>query len=76
MSAKLYALPNPPLSDIPAVLRNIADSIEAGEHGAVADAVFVLRGDELKIFGLGTADGTVAHYMLCCAAQKMQEPML
>jgi hypothetical protein len=76
MSATLHALPSAKLQDIPAMLRRLADDIEAGEYGEVREAVCVTHGSGLDVFGFGSADGTVSHYLLCCAARKLEEPML
>ncbi|MDR1076376.1 MAG: hypothetical protein LBL59_08810 [Xanthomonadaceae bacterium] len=77
MTAKLYALPNPGLADIPALLRNIADELEAGEYGEVREGALVLAGTNLEVFGLGCyADGTVAHYLLACGQRKLESPCL
>lgn len=76
MTASLHALPSAKLQDVPAMLRRLADDIEANEYGAVKEAVVVTSGDGLDVFGFGSADGTMSHYLLCCAARKMEEPML
>jgi len=74
VSAKLYALP-PGLWDIPALLRTIADEMEAGKYGEVTEGALVLNASEgLELFGLGKADSTVTHYLFCCGARKMEEP--
>lgn len=72
VSAKLYSLPNPGLQNIPALLRNIADGIEAGEYGEVIEGVLVLNGSDLDVFGLGNADGTVAHYLLARGQRRLE----
>lgn len=72
MTAKLYAMPNPPLTDIPAMLRNIADAMESGDYGGVTEAAVVLAGDELEVFGLGGADATVAYYLLGRGQRKLE----
>lgn len=76
MNAKLHVIERPSLENVPAMLRRIADKIEAGEYGDITEAVLVTNGAEIDVFGLGNADGTVAHYLLCAAAQKMLGPML
>lgn len=61
MSAEIVALREgaPLLSDIPGMLRRMADQIEAGEHGDVAVAYLVLPIDEdyPKVFGWGDVAG-------------------
>lgn len=56
MSAEIVEFPSGNLADIPALLRTIADEIEAGQHGAPGCAVFVLEqpaGVWPAVFGLG-----------------------
>lgn len=53
---KIVKFPNPSMADIPALLRGIADDIEAGKHGTPECAVFVLEqpaGEWPAVFGLG-----------------------
>lgn len=71
-TATLYALPQTSLGDVPTLLRNIADAIERGEYGEVTEGVLVLPGNEYLVFGLGHADGTVAHYMLARAQRRLE----
>lgn len=73
MTASIHALPVPGLQNIPELLRNIADSIEDGTFGTVSEGVLVIAGNEIEIFGLGTADGTVAHYLLARGQRKMEK---
>lgn len=49
----------PLLTDIPGMLRRIADAIEAGEHGDVAAAFLLLpvAGDYPQVFGWGDVEG-------------------
>ncbi len=75
MTATIHAIPVK-LQDIPAMLRKLADDVEAGEYGKVMEATVVTSGDRLDVFGFGGADGTVAHYLLCCGARKLEEPRL
>lgn len=73
MSATLHVLPMPGLQNIPELLRNIADGIEAGTYGDVGEGALVLQGDDLNVFGLGSqADGTVAHYLLARGQRKLE----
>lgn len=72
MTATLHALPVPGLANIPQLLRNIADELEAGDFGQVAEGVVVLGGESLEVFGLGGADGTVTHYLLARAQRKLE----
>lgn len=76
MTATLHALPVPGLADIPALLRNIADNIEAGEYGTGVDAaVLALPCGEggIEVFGLGSgSDATFSHYLLARAQRKLE----
>jgi hypothetical protein len=72
MSAKLHVLPVPGLQNVPALLRNIADAIEAGDYGDVSEGALVLAGDQIEVFGLGNADGTVTHYLLARGQRKLE----
>jgi len=49
----------PLVNDIPGQLRQMADAIEAGEHGDVTTALFLLpvAGDWPEVFGWGDVDG-------------------
>jgi cytoskeletal protein CcmA (bactofilin family) len=78
MSANLKVVdfPNYNLRDIPNILRNIANKIEANEYGHAKGCVVVLHADQLEVFGMGEADGTVTHYLLACAQRKIEGPML
>lgn len=74
MSATLHTLPVPGLHDIPQMLRNVADEIEAGGYAHTGEAVMVLpTGDGgMEIFGWGTADATSTYYILGRAQRKME----
>ena len=71
MSATLHALPTGNLTNVATQLRHIADCIEAGGWGDVVEGALTIHGNDLEVFGLGRADSTVTHYMLCRAAAKM-----
>lgn len=49
----------PLLSDIPGMLRKVADDIEKGEHGDVTSAILVIPVDDdyPELFGWGDVDG-------------------
>lgn len=59
MVAKVVQLHEVSLQDIPAMLRRIAEQIEAGEHGDVATAFMILPvdGDYPRVFGWGDIEG-------------------
>lgn len=56
---KVVELPRATLSDIPRVLRAIADEIENGNYGTVVAGLVTLENNNgvLEIFGAGAADG-------------------
>lgn len=65
------------IQDIPRLLRQTADDIEAGEYGDVNESVFVLSSStRLCIFGWGINDSTSTFYLLHAAAAKMLRPCL
>lgn len=47
--------PTTSMMDVPAMLRNLADAIEAGEHGDVTTAIVLVPndGDRPALFGFG-----------------------
>jgi len=51
--AKVTNLPVKDLSDVPALLRKLADDIEANKYGHVHAAGVVLEAAELPAFGFG-----------------------
>lgn len=65
------------IRDIPAKLRELADEIEKshdGQYGEVRELAFVAYGDKLCVFGLGAADATTTHTLLCAGARCIEEP--
>lgn len=75
MTAKLYAIPTPSVDDVPRMLRAIADEIEAGEYGEGVDCCVVALptlDNDLEVFGLGAADGPLAHLILARAQRKLE----
>ena len=64
--------PKPSLHDIPQMLRNIADDIEAGQFGAPVSGVMVLESeDSLYNFGWGDAEGFKAIGLFYAGAQML-----
>jgi hypothetical protein len=56
VSAEIVEFPTQSVADIPGLLRNIADQVEAGQFGNPACAVLVIEGtagDWPAVFGLG-----------------------
>lgn len=74
MSAEVVELRDgaPLLTDIPGMLRRMADRIEAGEHGEVTTAFLLLpvAGDYPAVFGWGDVEGD-RHPALQCELAKM-----
>jgi hypothetical protein len=71
VSADLHALP-PSALDIPAVLRYVADSVEAGEYGEVVGCAIALDADNIRVMwgGLGER-GPCAHLLLTLGAHRI-----
>lgn len=76
MTATFSVIPSAKLQDVAAMLRGLADNIDAGKYGDVSEAAVVILGDELRVFGYGRADGPATHYLLCCGAERLRLPML
>ncbi len=75
--SNLHILRETNLLDIPATLRNIADSIEKGEWGAVKNCVVVADGDELNVSYTGSGEAAPNAYLLLHAgAAKMMHAVL
>jgi hypothetical protein len=89
--ADLHVLPaagreKPDLHDVPLMLRRLADDLEAGKYGDLADPEFIIRcvcvlrvsGSEPLVMGWGaTADLVQAYMDLHAGVQKlmsMQSP--
>lgn len=73
---KVVNLPRVSLADISNQMRKMADALDRGDHGDPTACVIVLGGGAgVKVFGFGEAEGTVAHYLLCCAQRKIEVPL-
>lgn len=59
--------------DIPAMLRRLADDIEAGRYGDdVGEAACVILGDTMEVFGWGTVqDGASSATLLQAGAMRL-----
>jgi hypothetical protein len=59
---KVVDFPRPSLSDIPAMLRRLADALEAGEHGEVRSMMLLFPVEQAypALFLWGEADGPMA----------------
>jgi len=74
---KVIDFPVNSLADLPQKLRDIADAIEEGQFGEAKECIIVLNAASLEVFGIGAeADGTVAHYLLCCAQRKLENALV
>ena len=70
--AEVITLYESNVRNIPAVLRELADSIEAGKYGEVGEAAFVLMGDTLEVFGWGNLqDGCSSAVLLQAGAMRI-----
>lgn len=65
------------LRDVPTKLRELAASIEAGEHGYVSCCAVVLLVDTVRVFGYGddSAAPMVAMVLRAGAAQ-LEQPLI
>lgn len=69
---KLVVLRETTLRDIPATLRNIAASIEAGAFGKALGCAVVLEADGVEVFYCGDGEaGPNTHLLLSVGAAKM-----
>lgn len=72
---EVVELPTTPLQDIPAMLRNLAESIESGELGTVSQIAYVLDiGDgmvDVGLMGRSASPGTEAYFLLACGQKKI-----
>ncbi len=48
------------LADVAAMLRKLADEVEAGDLGEVVNGVTVISGDDIEVRGWGKVDGMTA----------------
>lgn len=72
MAAALHVLRETNLLNIPATLRALADSIEAGKYGEVHGAVLVWDADQLEISYMGAGEAAPnAHLLLHAGMMKM-----
>lgn len=68
---KLINFPIPDYRDPVKALRNLADEIEAGEHGDVSSCGVVLMGDQMEVFGSGIdSDGPTIALLFNAAAHR------
>lgn len=64
MTAEIHELPTATLENVAAVLRAIADEIDAGKYGRAVSAIVVLQADEFHAFGAGDANRYKGVYLL------------
>jgi hypothetical protein len=67
-------LESPPLNDIPAKLRQLADRLDSGQ--VVTDAMILIFDDEasegeMSVIGFGEYTPQEAHYAICLAQQLL-----
>jgi hypothetical protein len=76
MAANLnvVAFPVPEYRDPAKMLRNIADEIEAGEHGEVGTIAIAVFGDTMEVFGGGPdSDGPTCALVFQAAALRFTQ---
>jgi len=67
MAADVVPLPTAVLRDVPAMLREWADAIEAGEHGEVRRCALVLDADgRIKVATAGEGEPAAELHLLLC----------
>lgn len=70
----LHVIHETSLCDVPAKLRELAQSIENGVYGEIDCCAVATFGDELSIFGFGTdSKGLTAHCLFHAAAVKIAQ---
>lgn len=72
MTVTLVPMRDYTLRDAPAILRKIADEVEAGHYGEVGEIAAVIMGDKTYTFGFGpTQDGTSTFALLSAGALQL-----
>lgn len=76
--SNLYVIRDTNLLDVPAVLRNLADSMDSGQFGAINGCVVVWDSEEgLDVSYSGTGEAAPnAHLLLHAGAAKMMQAVL
>lgn len=75
--SNLHILRETNILNIPATLREIADSIEKGEWGEVKGCVVVADGEELNVSYAGSGEAAPnAHLLLHAGAAKMMHAVM
>ena len=65
MPAEIVELYPTNFQDVPAMLRKLADDIEAGAYGPVGCVSSVVLGDQMRVFGFGPdSEGPAAAMLL------------
>lgn len=58
--------------DTSAMLRKVADQVDAGDYGEVGEIAFVIMGDKVSVFGFGPSqDGTSTATLLQAGAMRL-----
>lgn len=71
MISEVHTLYDAALSDVPAMLRKMADRIEAGKYGDVSRATLVLFADQLTVHGFGKGDVGDTFMQLAAAQLRL-----
>lgn len=76
MTATLVSLPDRDLRDIPRALRDLADSIEAGEYGAAHNLAWVIDcGDnriEVGLLGAAPEPAPTAYFLFGLGMRRIE----
>lgn len=76
MSAELVTFPKGKLTDIPEMLRRLADQIERGDYKGITGAAIVLEAPKMPVFGYGSCDPVNMSELFACAHLKMSSERL
>ena len=80
MSAELLEFPDVSLLDIARGLRNLADSIEAGNYGDAHNVAWVVDSGhgkiELGLLGRAGEPGALGHFLFHLAARRLENGAL
>jgi hypothetical protein len=76
VSAELVQFPERDMSDVPRMLRSVADSIEAGEYGDAHNLAWVIDCGagriEVGLCGKAPEPGLTGHFLLACGQRKIE----
>lgn len=77
---EVVELPCTPVQDIPAMLRNLANRVESGDFGTVANIAYVMDIGEgsidVGLMGQSASPGTEAYFLLACGQKHILREIL